>query len=236
MISNQPEDLPFNPLNGESNETTLARLAKESLNQSRVNTSALFGPGQARARAGAAATPHNNPYSTIVANQARPAQQALLEQMRAQAAGPSLAAMQGSRAQGQNLQAALGAGGRGAMLQAGQVGSGLASDTGMGRLAEQLQASQGTGGLAGNVRGSDLSVAGQQSQFGLQQRGLDDALRQFYANQGVALQDAGYGLRREQDKLDAATKLRLQQKLLDEQNNTVDKTLQVGGTIAGLFL
>ena len=143
---------------------------------------------QARAQAGATAAAHANPYSTLVANQARPAQAALYDQMRAQQAGPSLAAMQGARAQGQNVQAALGSGaGRPVMARAGQVGAGLAADTGSGVLAEQLRASQGIGSMAAGVRSADLGVANAQSNIGLQQRGLDDTMRQFYGNQGSKL-------------------------------------------------
>lgn len=156
----------------------------------------------ARFRAGANAAPNANPYSTIVANQARPAQEALYAQMRAQQAGPSIANMQGQRAQGANLQAALGAGGgRGTMMQAGQIGGGLAGDTGMGRLAEQLRGSQGLGNMAAGVRGADLGVAGAQSQTGIQQRGLDDAMRQFYAGQGSKLDLARGRFKLEDDKL-----------------------------------
>lgn len=141
--------------------------------------------------AGANATGHANPYSNIIANQARPAQEALYAQMRAQQAGPSIAGMQGARAQGQSLQAALGTGGgRGTMMQAGGIGAGLAGDTGAGVLAEQLRMSQGLGNMTAGVRGADLGVSQQESQAGLQQRGLDDAMRQFYATQGASLNDA----------------------------------------------
>lgn len=137
---------------------------------------------------GANAAPNANPYSSIVANQVRPDQEALYTQMRAQQAGPSLAAMQGTRAQGQNLQAALGAGGGHAtMRQAGGIGGGIAGDTGMGQLAEQLRMSQGLGSMSSGVRGADLGVAQDQARSGLQQRGLDDAMRQFYATQGTGL-------------------------------------------------
>lgn len=141
-------------------------------------------------QAGAQAGPRDNPYSAIMANQARPAQEALYAQMQAMQAGPSLAAMQGQRAQGQNLQAALGAGGgRPMMARAGGIGAGLAADTGAARLAEQIRGSQAMGSLASGVRGADLGVAGAQSQAGLQQRGLDDAMKQFYAAQGAGFEN-----------------------------------------------
>jgi hypothetical protein len=152
---------------------------------------AAAGARQPGLLAGANAALRANPYSTIVANQARPAQEALYAQMRAQQAGPSLASMQGARAQGQNVQAALGAGaGRPVMAQAGSIGAGLAADTGSGVLAEQMLSSQGLGNVAAGMRGADLNVAGAQSSAGLQQRSLDDAMRQFYAGQGTALNDA----------------------------------------------
>lgn len=167
-----------------------------------------------RTRAGAQAGPTANPYSRVVADQSRPAQMALLAQMRAQQAGPSIAAMQGARAQGQNLQAALAAGGgRGTMMQAGRVGGGLAGDTAMGRLAEQLRASQGLGGLSSGIRGGDLGVAGTQAQFGLQQRSLDDAMRQFYAAQGAGLNQSIN--RNELEQLKLIERLRLQAKQND---------------------
>lgn len=140
---------------------------------------------------GANAPANANPYSTIVANQARPAQEALYAQMVAQRAGPSLAGMQGARAMGQNLTAALGSGdGRALLNRAGGVGAGLASDTATGTLAEQLRASAGIGSMASGVRAADLGVAQQQAQTGIDQRGLDDAMRQFYATQGAGFDQA----------------------------------------------
>lgn len=156
----------------------------------------------ARFMAGAQAASRDNPYVAAVANQVRPAQGVLYEQMRAQQAGPSLAAMQGARAQGQNLQAALAAGGgRPVMGQAGGIGAGLAGDTGSARLAEQLRGTQAIGGMASGVRAADIGVANAQSQSGLQQRGLDDAMRQFYGSQGARLYNANADLAAEREKL-----------------------------------
>lgn len=139
-------------------------------------------------RAGANAAPNANPYSAIVANQARPAQEALYNQMRTTQAGPSIAGMQGTRAQGQNLQSAVAAGGGAPIMnKAASIGTGLANDTAMGTLAEQLRMSSGIGGLAGGVRAADLGVARDEANSGLQQRGLDDTMRQFYAQQGSGL-------------------------------------------------
>lgn len=150
-----------------------------------------------------------NPYSTGVANQSRGAQIALLEQMRAQQAGPSIASMQSQRAMGQNLQGALGAGaGRGAMLQARNVGAGLAGDTGQAALAEQLRLAGGAGQLVNNMRGADLTVAGQQSQAGLQAQDIADRRARVYAELGRQLAEGrsrsaleGYKLNRRLDKL-----------------------------------
>jgi hypothetical protein len=186
-----------------------------------------------RTRAGANAAPNANPYSTIVANQARPAQEALYAQMRAQQAGPSIAGMQGARAQGQNLQAALGAGGgRATMQQAGAIGGGLAGDTGMGQLAEQLRMSQGLGNMSGGVRGADLGVAGAQANAGLQQRGLDDAMRQFYATQGSALNNT-IG-RNDLEAFKLRERLKLQAKKNDMAK--ADQAASTGATVAGGFM
>lgn len=183
-------------------------------------------------RAGAAAAPRANPYSTAIANQSRPAQLALLQQMQAQQAGPSLAAMQGARAQGANLQAALGAGGgRSVMSQAGQVGAGLSASTAQARLAEMLRGSIGLGNTATGMRGADLDVAGAQSQAGLQQRGLDDAMRQFYATQGASLSDATRNADLEYYKL----MQRLQQRNAAAARQTGKDTAQTAGTVLDII-
>lgn len=184
-------------------------------------------------RAGANATPNANPFSTVIANQARPAQERLFAQMQAQMAGPSLAAMQGQRAQGQNLQAALAAGGgRPVMGQAGGVGAGLATDTASARLAEMLRLTGGAGAMASGVRGADLGVANASSQVGLQQRGLDDAMRQFYAQQGSGLNNTIGRNSLEQYKLQK--RLEMQGKQEDMQK--VDAAANILGPIFGGFL
>jgi hypothetical protein len=115
--------------------------------------------------------------------------------MRGQAAGPSLAGMQGTQAMGQGLQAALrgaamGQPGRAMMVGAGQQGAGMAGDVARARLAEQMRASAGMGGLSGGLRGNDLQSAGSEARFGIQARGMGDANSRFYASQGAGLQDA----------------------------------------------
>lgn len=181
-------------------------------------------------RAGAAAPARANPYSAIVANQARPAQEALYAQMLAQRAGPSLAGMQGARAQGQNLTAALGSGdGRALMNRAAAVGGGIASDTAAGTLAEQLRANAGIGGMASGVRASDLGVAQQQSQAGLEQRGLDDALRQFYAGQGARLANANADLINQRNILLAKGRVAKE----EDRANKTDQGIQTGATVLG---
>lgn len=184
-------------------------------------------------RAGANAAPNANPYSSTVANQARPAQAALYEQMRATQAGPSLAGMQGTRAQGQNLQAALAVGGgRGTMNKAGAIGAGLAGDTGAGRLAEQLRMSGQIGGLAGSTRAADLGVAGAEANSGIAQRGLDDAMRQFYATQGSALNTTIGRNQLEEFKLRERLKLGAKKK----EDAAYAGIAETGATVAGGFM
>lgn len=135
-----------------------------------------------------------NPYSATMADQARAAQLALMQQMEAQRQGPSLAAMQGQQALGQSTQQALmqGAlgGGRGAMLGAGQAGQGLASDVARARMIEDLKARAGIGGVATGLRGQDIRSAEQQMRTGQQAQGLSDEMARFYASQGQALDKA----------------------------------------------
>lgn len=186
MVSHQGGG--FNPANSPNEASALAssfQLQRDIQNAPELD--AIF-------RAGANAGPRANPYSTVVADQSRPAQLALIQQMRGQLNGPSLAAMQGQRALGQSgqqalMNSALG-GGRAAMLQSANVGSGLAGDVGQARLGEVMRSQAGMGGAAGNLRGADLRSADAQMQAALQQRQQDDALRRFYASQGAALQNA----------------------------------------------
>lgn len=133
-----------------------------------------------------------NPYNASVADRSRQAQLALMQQMRAQQAGPSLAALQGQRAMGQLGQqaignAAIGGSGRGAMLQAGQMGAGMAGDVAQGRLAEVLRTQGGIGGILGSRRGAALSSAEDQMNSGLQSQALADQRAKFYGTMGSSL-------------------------------------------------
>ena len=141
-------------------------------------------------RNGAAGANRANPYNTGIADQSRGAQLALIQQMRAQQAGPSIANMQGQRAMGQMGQQALMQGGRAGMLGAAQGAGGLAGDVGQARLAEIMRSQAGMGGAAGNLRGADLRSADAQMNAMLQQRRMDEASRQFYAGQGMNLRNA----------------------------------------------
>jgi hypothetical protein len=139
---------------------------------------------------GALAPDRANPYNTGVADQSRAAQLALIQQMRGQMNGPSIANMQGQRAMGAMGQQALMQGGRAGMLGAQGGAGGLAGDVGQARLAEVMRSQAGMGGAAGNLRGGDLRSADAQMQAGLQQRAQDDALRRFYMSGGMQLQNA----------------------------------------------
>jgi hypothetical protein len=150
------------------------------------------GHWQQVAREGANRQQAKNPYSSRVADQSRGAQLALLQQMRGQAAGPSLAGMQGTQAMGQGLQAALrgasmGQPGRAMMVGAGQQGAGMAGDVARARLAEQMRASAGMGGLAGGLRGNDLRSADEKARAGLQAQALADQSARGYAQTGTTL-------------------------------------------------
>jgi hypothetical protein len=148
------------------------------------------------------APPRSNPYNNATADQSRGAQMALYQQMQAQRAGPSIAAIQGGGAQGANLQAALAARGGGAVNRmAAQGAGGLGSDVGQAVLAEQMRSQQGLGGLATGLRGRDLQSAQNQGQAALQARSLDDAARQFYAQQGSQMNAAALRQQLENAKL-----------------------------------
>lgn len=162
-----------------------------ALNNDIRNAGAL----DAIARAGVAQGARANPYMSAIADQSRGAQLALMQQMRGQMAGPSLAGLQGQRALGQSGQqalqsAAMGAPGRAGMMQAGQVGGGLANDVGQARLSEVMRMQAGLGGAAGSLRGGDLRSAEAQSRAQLSQMQQDEARRQMYARLGLGLQGA----------------------------------------------
>lgn len=144
-------------------------------------------------RAGANSAVMSNPYQQQIADRSRAAQMALINQMRAQQAGPSLAAMQGQGALGQSGQMALGSAamgvgqGRGAMLGARNAGVGIAGDTGQGRLAEVMKSQASLGGAAGSLRGQDLRSAEARQQAGLGALGLTVGKRLGYAGAGTRL-------------------------------------------------
>ncbi len=190
---------------------------------------------EAGARMGARASP----YDIATADQSRGAQLALLAQMRAQAAGPSLAGMQGQQAMGQGLQAALrgaamGQPGRAMMVGAGQQGAGMAADVARARLAEAMRAQAGMGGLAGGLRGSDIGIASTAAQIGLQSRAADDALRQFYASQGLNLANARANLEAERQKLYELEKLKREKRDIEIVRNFAGAGASMAGTAAGM--
>lgn len=142
-------------------------------------------------RDGAVRRAAQNPYNAGMANASLPAQLALLQQMKAQQAGPSIAAMQGQRAMAQGgqqaLQAAAMGQGRGAMLAAQQGGAGMAGDLGQARLSEIMKSQAGMGSMAGQARGGYLGVAEKQQQSGLAAQALADQLSNTYASVGNTL-------------------------------------------------
>ena len=140
---------------------------------------------QEAAKRGANAPLSQNPYNAGIADQSRAAQLALMQQMRGQMSGPSIANMQGQRAMGQMGQQALMQGGRAGMLGAQMGAGGLAGDVGQARLAEVMRAQAGMGGAAGNLRGADLNSARAQQSAGAGQLGLDLGNRQAYAGLGA---------------------------------------------------
>lgn len=143
-----------------------------------------------RFREGAIRQQANNPYNTGIADQSRAAQLALIQQMRAQQAGPSLAALQGQRGMAQAGQQALMMGGRAGMLGAQNASTGMAGDMGQARLAEIMRSQAGMGGAAGNLRGADLRSAEAQAGTGIKAQSAADQSAQFYAQLGAMLDQA----------------------------------------------
>lgn len=139
------------------------------------------------AQAGAVRQQATNPYNTGIADQSRPAQIALMGQMRQQLGGPSIAGMQGQRATGAMGQQALMQGGRAGMLGAQGASTGMAGDLGQARLAEIMRAQAGIGGAAGNLRGGDLRSAEAQMGSGFDAQRLADAKSRFYSGMGANL-------------------------------------------------
>ena len=181
------------------------------------------------ARAGVAIPDRQNPYDTGIADQSRAAQLALIQQMRAAQAGPSLAALQGQRGMAQAGQQALMMGGRAGMLGAQNASTGMAGDTGQARLAEILRSQAGIGGTAGNLRGADLRSAEAQSQFALAQQRQDEARRQMYARLGLNLQNT-----RDQTAANREiTRLQLLNRRRAQDANLINNTVQSGATVLG---
>lgn len=145
--------------------------------------------------------PAASPFDANYANQARAAQMALIQQMRGQMNGPSLAGMQGQRALGQSGQQALaaaanGAPNRAAMLGAQGVAGGLAGDVGRARLAEVMRAQAGMGGVAGQMRGADQQSSLGDARAQANAQAIRDSLFRFYAGTGAqtSLDDLNYQL------------------------------------------
>lgn len=180
-------------------------------------------------RDGAMRQQATNPYNAGIADQSRPAQLTLMDQMRAQMNGPSIAGMQGQRAFGASGQQALMQGGRAGMLGAQNAGAGIAGDLGQARLAEIMRSQAGIGGAAGSLRGADLRSADAQMGAGFQAQNINDQMARFYASQGSRLDEA-----RARAELD--NRRLVQQKGLDiakSQMNLGTSLLGAGATIAG---
>lgn len=173
-----------------------------------------------------------NPYDAMVANQSRAGQMALMEQMRAQMNGPSLAGMQGQRALAQSGQQALMQGGRAGLLNAQGAGAGLAGDVGQARLAEVMRAQGGIGGVAGNLRGGDLRSADAQMQAQLQAQRLADERSKFAASRGAALSDAQRNAELEYLKL----MQRLQQRASGQVAQTGQQNAQAAATVLDIVI
>lgn len=182
-----------------------------------------------------------NPYNTGIADQSRAAQLALVQQMRDQQAGPSLAGLQGQRAMAQSGQQALGAAatgapGRAAMMQAGQVGQGMAGDVGQARLAEIMRSQAGMGGAASNLRGADLRSAEAQAQAGIRGQTIADQRAQFYGSLGSMLDQARARQALEQFKLGQRIDARSRGLVMDAVNQAVGAgatVLSMGATGGG---
>lgn len=187
----------------------------------------------ALARQGVATPDRGNPFSVKLADQSRAAQMALINQMRAQMAGPSLAGMQGQQAMAQSGQQALRMGvnpaaGRAAMLNAQQVGGGMAGDVARARLAEVMRGQAGVGGMAGGVRGGDIRTADAYQQAALAQAKQDEARRQMYARFGMNLQGG-------RDQAAANREITRLQLLARENQQDADTAMGVLNTAGSIF-
>jgi|694.fasta_scaffold41457_3 hypothetical protein len=177
-----------------------------------------------------------NPYNTGIADQSRGAQLALIQQMRAQQAGPSLAGLQGQRGMAQAGQQALMQGGRAGMLGAQNASTGMAGDVGQARLAEIMRSQAGMGGAAGNLRGADLRSAEAQAQAGIRGQTIADQRAQFYGSLGSMLDQARARQALEQFKLGQRIDARSRGLVMDAVNQGVGAgatALSMGATGGG---
>ena len=173
-------------------------------------------------------TQATNPYNAGIADQSRAAQLALIQQMRGQMNGPSIANMQGQRAMGQMGQQALMQGGRAGMLGAQGASAGMAGDVGQARLAEVMRAQAGMGGAAGALRGADLQSANAQAGAGLSAQEQADKNSQFYATQGANLGEAARRANLEQYKL-------YQRMVLEKQKAAMKTQSDVGNAFSTIL-
>ena len=219
-----------------------AVMVPEKVAQLRMSQSGAPGPmrdygyWQALNRAGATAPDRANPYSSLIADQTRGAQQALMQQMQAQQAGPSVAGLQASQAMGRNAMAALGAGGGSPLAglsalgrQAG-IGAGIAGDAAAARSQDYFNAQRGGFGIASGMRGQDLRSAQDQAQSGFGMQGINDQNHLFYTGAGMGLQNAN-----ERSML-AQYQAYMQAKLAAEkaQQESVSRGLSIMGTLGGM--
>lgn len=183
---------------------------------------------QAGARPGVSLT-------TTEANQARAAQMALVAQMRAQAQGPSLAAMQGQQALAQGGQqalraAAMGQPGRASMLGMAQAGAGMGADVARARLAEQMRSQAGLGGVAAGLRSMDVRQGGLAAQTALQSQAQKDRMVAFYLSQGLDISQAQQRANIELESLYNQMRIRNQQ----DQLNAVRGAAQTAAPVVGM--
>lgn len=175
-----------------------------------------------------------NPYNAGIADQSRAAQLALIQQMRGQMNGPSIANMQGQRAMGAMGQQALMQGGRTGMLGAQAGAGGLAGDVGQARLAEVMRAQAGMGGAAGNLRGGDLRSADAQMNSGFQAQQLADQRARFYGSQGARLDAARAQAAADNERLRQQTELNIAGKQLDTWTKIFGAGASAVGTAANM--
>jgi hypothetical protein len=195
-----------------------------------------YGYWQAINRAGATTPGRDNPYSSIIADQTRAAQMALMQQMQAQQAGPSVAGLQGAQALGRNaMQASAAMGGsplagvRALGVQAG-VGAGIAGDAASARSQDYFGSQRGGFGIASGMRGQDMRSAQDQAQAGLGVRGINDQNQLFYTGAGMGLQNANERALLAQYQAYMQAKLQHQK----EQQESVGRAINTMGTLGAM--